>query len=43
MDPVVKAIACPACGKTSNVRVVPSASSHTFHCPHCKKIVQGTG
>jgi endogenous inhibitor of DNA gyrase (YacG/DUF329 family) len=39
MDPVVKEITCPSCGKPVNVRVIPSAAKHTFHCPHCKNIV----
>ena len=39
MDPVVKALVCPGCQKTVNVRVVPSADKHTFNCPGCKQIV----
>jgi len=43
MDPVVKQLSCPACKKPINVRVVPSASKHTFHCPSCKAIVTAEG
>jgi len=39
MDPVVKTLVCPSCQKPVNVRVVPSADKHTFHCPSCKQIV----
>ena len=37
MDPVVKSLTCAACGKPTEVRVMPSATSHVYHCPHCKK------
>jgi predicted RNA-binding Zn-ribbon protein involved in translation (DUF1610 family) len=39
MEAAVRTLACPACGKSVNVRVVPEAPKHTFHCPHCKQIV----
>ncbi len=39
MEPVVRTLACPNCMKSVNVRVVPDADKHTFHCPHCKQIV----
>jgi predicted RNA-binding Zn-ribbon protein involved in translation (DUF1610 family) len=38
MDPIVKSLTCPACGKATNVRVIPDAREHTYHCPHCKAI-----
>ena len=42
MDPVVKALVCPKCQKSVNVRVVPDADKHTFHCPSCNQIVTAT-
>ena len=36
-DPVKKQIACPSCGQTAEVRVIPGGQAHTWHCPHCKK------
>jgi hypothetical protein len=39
MDPVVKQLTCPSCGKAVSVRVMPESTRHTFHCPHCKHIV----
>jgi len=42
MEPVVKEISCPSCGKPVQVRVVPSSTKHTFHCPSCKNIVTAT-
>jgi hypothetical protein len=41
-DPIVKPITCPSCAKPVNVRVIPTATKHTFHCPHCKAIVTGS-
>jgi hypothetical protein len=41
-EPVVRQLTCPSCSKPVDVRVVPGASKHTFHCPACKKIVTAT-
>jgi predicted RNA-binding Zn-ribbon protein involved in translation (DUF1610 family) len=43
MDPIVKQLTCPACGKPTNVRVMPSAATHTYNCPHCKTIQTAKG
>ena len=43
MDPVVKQITCSACGKQTPVRVMPNATEHTYHCPHCKAIQTAKG
>ncbi len=43
MDPIVKQLSCSACGKPTNVRVMPSSTSHTYHCPHCKKVQTAKG
>ena len=38
-EPVVRSVTCPNCKNAVNVRVLPDAPKHTFHCPSCKKIV----
>ncbi len=43
MDPVVKQLTCPLCSKVTPVRVIPTAPSHVYHCPGCKKITKATG
>lgn len=43
MEPVVKELSCSACGKPTKVRVIPTSSSHTYHCPHCKAIQTAKG
>jgi hypothetical protein len=41
-DPVIKQVTCPECKKESAVRVLTTATSVTFHCPHCKKITKAS-
>ena len=36
--PVQKELACPSCGKTAVVRLIPGSQSHRWHCPHCHKL-----
>jgi hypothetical protein len=43
MDPIVKPLTCPSCGKSTNVRVMPTATEHRYHCPHCKAIQTAKG
>jgi predicted RNA-binding Zn-ribbon protein involved in translation (DUF1610 family) len=43
VDPVVKPLTCPSCGKVTSVRVMPGAQEHRYHCPHCKKITTARG
>jgi transposase-like protein len=38
MDPVTKTLTCPGCGQTAVVRLIPGATSHRWHCPHCHKL-----
>jgi hypothetical protein len=38
MEPVRKQLACPACGQIAEVRILPGAEHHRWHCPHCHKL-----
>jgi transposase-like protein len=37
-EPARKELTCPSCGQTAEVRVIPGADSHRWHCPHCHKL-----
>jgi len=37
MEPVLKELTCPSCGKTATVRVMPSGADQRWQCPNCKK------
>jgi hypothetical protein len=38
MEPVVKELTCPSCGKPTSVRVMPDATEYRWQCPECKKL-----
>jgi hypothetical protein len=38
MEPVLKQLTCPSCGKPSTVRVMPGATDFRWQCPECKKL-----
>jgi transposase-like protein len=38
MEPVLKELVCPSCGKPTTVRVMPEAMEYRWQCPECKKL-----
>jgi hypothetical protein len=38
MEPEVRELTCPQCGKPVKVRCLPDAPVQRFQCPHCKGI-----
>ena len=38
MEPVLKELNCPSCGKPTTVRVMPGAAEYRWQCPECKKL-----
>jgi len=38
MEPLLKDLTCPSCGKPTPVRVMPAATEYRWQCPECKKL-----